>query len=74
MICARQLVSGACPLYRRERTANDQLGERVCDLAVALQIGLNVLLHGERHVTRSPNVWGHPSALSGQDGAQGLHT
>ena len=40
----------------------------------SLRIGLNLLLHGERHVTRSPNDWGHPSALSGQDRAQGPHT
>ena len=33
-----------------ERTADDQLGERVGDLAVGLQVGLDVLLHGERHV------------------------
>ena len=30
--------------------ANDQLSERVRHLAVRLQVGLNVLLHGERHV------------------------
>src|SRR5437762_712139 len=33
-----------------EEAADDQLRERVRDLAVGLQVGLNVLLHGERHV------------------------
>jgi hypothetical protein len=35
---------------RGEGTADDQLCERVRDLAVGLQVGLDVLLHGERHV------------------------
>jgi hypothetical protein len=33
-----------------ESAANDQLSERVGHLAVGLQVGLDVLLHGERHV------------------------
>jgi hypothetical protein len=38
------------PELDSERAADDQLGERVGDLAVGLQVGLDVLLHGERHV------------------------
>jgi hypothetical protein len=34
-----------------ERAADDQLGERVRDLAVGLQVGLDVLLHRERYVS-----------------------
>jgi hypothetical protein len=37
-------------LDRGERSADDQLRERIGDLAVGLQVGLDVLLHGERHV------------------------
>jgi hypothetical protein len=33
-----------------ERATEDQRGQRVGDLAVGFQVGLYVLLHGERHV------------------------
>ena len=45
-------VAHACRADQRgERAADDQLGERVRDLAVCLQVGLDVLLHGERYVS-----------------------
>jgi hypothetical protein len=48
-------VHGACSsgsrlIYGGERAANDQLGECGGHLAVGLQVSLDVLLHGERHV------------------------
>jgi len=39
----------ACDLCRRERPA-DQLGQRGRHLGVRLQVGLDVLLHGERDI------------------------
>jgi hypothetical protein len=43
-----------CPtrsdLHRGERTADDQLRQSISDLTVSFQVGLDVLLHGERHI------------------------
>jgi hypothetical protein len=49
--CSRRLAGAALVLDAGcQRPADDQLRERVRDLAVRLQVGLDVLLHGERHV------------------------
>src|ERR1700747_2715886 len=42
--------SRACLLYGRERPADYQLGERFGDMPVGFQVGLDILLHGERHI------------------------
>ena len=55
LICKPQvpllcLASRLSDLERGQRSADNQLRERVGDLAVGLQVGLDVLLHGERHI------------------------
>ena len=52
------LCTGACSsraltrsdLHRGERTANDQLRQGGSDLTVGFEVGLDILLHGERDI------------------------
>jgi hypothetical protein len=54
-------------LDRDERAADDQLRERVGDPAIGLQVGLDVLLYGERHLLYGERHVGMPDATKPLD-------